>query len=126
MVLLLCDGFAPDITLTGNVNTNVRARTMPIFPEVCTVALTLSRPYQKQGTTQVNLHLPRVQIMGRENLLSCRSPRTGISPAICHRLFDHFRQLVCDMDRRPDASRLAGRRQVLELGILPVSLFGRA
>jgi len=44
MVLLLCDGFAPDITLTGNVNTNVRARTMPIFPEVCIVSLTLVCP----------------------------------------------------------------------------------
>lgn len=98
MVLLLCDGFAPDITLTGNVNTNVRARTMPIFPEVCTVALTLSRPYQKQDT-----YLD-CKSCAEKITFSCRSRKTGISSTICHRLFDHVRQLVCDMDRRPDAS----------------------
>jgi len=90
-------------------------------------------PSRSLSASCTNLRMTRschyskvVQITGRVNLPSCRSSKTGISQRFvirCSTISDNLSGI------RTEGQTLRGRRsrrEVMVLGIVPVSLFGRA
>jgi len=126
VTMVFDDDLAPDISVTGNVRIMVKPRTMAIFPEVCTVSLSFCILYKPTNDTRSCHYSKVVQITGRDNLPSCRSSKTGISQRFvirCSTISDNLSGI------RTEGQTLRGRRsrrEVMVLGIVPVSLFGRA